>query len=57
VARGNEQIGRFKRRARTMLIGQEELIEEIESHIRKSGGGFGEWSIGTAEGQWLVVSG
>ena len=40
-----------------MLIGREELIEEMESHIRKSGGGFGEWCIGTAEGQWLVVSG
>jgi hypothetical protein len=32
-----------------MLISREELIEEIESHIRKSGGGFGEWSIGTAK--------
>ena len=40
-----------------MLISREELIEEIESQIRESGGGFGEWSIGTAEGQWLVVSG
>jgi hypothetical protein len=32
-----------------MFIGREELIEEIESHIRKSGGGFGEWCIGTAK--------
>jgi hypothetical protein len=40
-----------------MFISREELIEEIESHIRKSGARFGEWSIGTAEGQWLVVSG
>ena len=40
-----------------MFLSREELIEEIESHIRKSGGRFGEWSIGTAEGQWLVVSG
>ena len=32
-----------------MLISREELIEEIESHIRKSGGRFGEWSIGTAK--------
>jgi hypothetical protein len=32
-----------------MLIGREELIGEMESHIRKSGGGFGEWCIGTAK--------
>ncbi|MGA3324106.1 MAG: hypothetical protein ABSF45_06505 [Terriglobia bacterium] len=32
-----------------MFISREELIEEIESHIRKSGGRFGEWSIGTAK--------
>jgi hypothetical protein len=31
-----------------MFISREELIEEIESHIRKSGGRFGERSIGTA---------
>ena len=32
-----------------MLISREELIEEIESHIRKSGGRFGEWAVGTAK--------
>jgi hypothetical protein len=32
-----------------MLISREELIEEIESHIRKSGGRFGEWCVGTAK--------
>ena len=30
-------------------MSREELIEEMESHIRKSGGGFGEWCIGTAK--------
>jgi hypothetical protein len=32
-----------------MFLSREELIEEIEYHIRKSGGGFGEWFIGTAK--------
>jgi len=32
-----------------MLISREELIEEMESHIRRSGGRFGEWSIGTGK--------
>ena len=32
-----------------MFLSREELIEEIEHHIRKSGGRFGEWSIGTAK--------
>jgi len=32
-----------------MFLSREELIEEIEYHIRKSGGRFGEWSIGTAK--------
>jgi hypothetical protein len=32
-----------------MPINHLELIEEIESHIRRSGGGFGEWCVGTAK--------
>jgi len=32
-----------------MPINHQELIEEIESHIRRSGGGFGEWCVGTAK--------
>jgi len=32
-----------------MPINHEELIEEIEGHIRKFGGGFGEWCVGTAK--------
>jgi hypothetical protein len=31
-----------------MPINHEELIDEIEGHIRKFGGGFGEWRVGTA---------
>jgi len=32
-----------------MPINHEEMIEEIEGHIRKFGGGFGEWCVGTAK--------
>jgi hypothetical protein len=32
-----------------MPINHQELIEEIEEHIRKFGGGFGEWCVGTAQ--------
>jgi hypothetical protein len=32
-----------------MPINHEELIDEIESHIRRFGGGFGEWCVGTAK--------
>jgi hypothetical protein len=32
-----------------MPINHNELIEEIESHIRRFGGGFGEWCVGTAK--------
>ena len=32
-----------------MPIIHEELIDEIEGHIRKFGGGFGEWCVGTAK--------
>jgi len=32
-----------------MPINHQELIEEIESHIRRFGGGFGEWCVGTAK--------
>ncbi|MGD0228360.1 MAG: hypothetical protein ABSF71_39160 [Terriglobia bacterium] len=32
-----------------MPINHLELIEEIESHIRRFGGGFGEWCVGTAK--------
>jgi tetrahydromethanopterin S-methyltransferase subunit H len=46
---GQIQNSRFKRTAANMFISREELIEEIESHIRKFGGRFGEWPIGTAK--------
>ena len=32
-----------------MPINHEEMIEEIEGHIRKFGGGFGDWCVGTAK--------
>jgi len=32
-----------------MPINHEEMIEEIEGHIRKFGGGFAEWCVGTAK--------
>jgi hypothetical protein len=32
-----------------MPINHEEIIEEIESHIRKCGGEHGEWCVGTAK--------
>jgi hypothetical protein len=32
-----------------MPINHDEIIEEIEGHIRKFGGGFGEWCVGTAK--------
>src|SRR5208337_1737242 len=32
-----------------MPINHEEMIEEIEGHIRKFGGEFGEWCVGTAK--------
>ena len=32
-----------------MRINHEEIIEELEEHIRKFGGGFGEWCVGTAK--------
>jgi hypothetical protein len=32
-----------------MPINHDEIIEEIEAHIRKFGGGFGEWCVGTAK--------
>jgi len=32
-----------------MPINRDELIDEIEGHIRKSGGGYGEWCVGTAK--------
>jgi len=32
-----------------MPINHEEIIEDIEGHIRKFGGGFGEWCVGTAK--------
>jgi hypothetical protein len=32
-----------------MPINRQELIEEIEGHIRKFGGAFGEWCVGTAK--------
>jgi len=32
-----------------MPINHDEIIDEIERHIRKFGGGFGEWCVGTAK--------
>ena len=32
-----------------MPINHDEIIEEIEAHIRKFGGEFGEWCVGTAK--------
>jgi hypothetical protein len=32
-----------------MPINHEEIIEEIEGQIRKLGGAFGEWCVGTAK--------
>ncbi|MGA3328227.1 MAG: hypothetical protein ABSF45_27575 [Terriglobia bacterium] len=32
-----------------MPINHEEIIEDFEGHIRKFGGGFGEWCVGTAK--------
>jgi len=32
-----------------MPINHEEIIEDLEAHIRKSGGAFGEWCVGTAK--------
>lgn len=32
-----------------MPINRQEMIEEIEDHIRKLGGVYGEWSAGTAK--------
>ena len=46
---GQTQDLKFKRKAATMPINHEEMIEEIEGHIRKFGGEFGEWCVGTAK--------
>jgi hypothetical protein len=32
-----------------MPINHDEIIEEIEGHIRKFGGEYGEWCVGTAK--------
>src|SRR5208282_4868001 len=32
-----------------MPIKHDEIIDEMEGHIRKFGGGFGEWCVGTAK--------
>jgi len=32
-----------------MPINHDEIIEEVEGHIRKFGGEFGEWCVGTAK--------
>jgi hypothetical protein len=37
------------RKAATMPINHDEIIDEIEGHIRKFGGGFGEWCVGAEE--------
>jgi hypothetical protein len=39
---------RFKRKAATMPINHNEIIEELEGQIRRSGGRFNEWCVGTA---------
>ena len=31
-----------------MRVNENEIIEEIEAHIRRCGGEFGEWRVGTA---------
>jgi hypothetical protein len=40
---------KFKRKAKTMPINRAEIIDEIERNIRKYGGEYGEWCIGTAK--------
>ena len=31
-----------------MMLKRDELVAEVEMHVRKLGGAFGEWSVGTA---------
>ena len=33
----------------SMRINENDIIEEIEAHIRRCGGEFGEWRVGTAK--------
>ena len=33
----------------TMRINENDIIEEIDAHIRRCGGEFGQWSVGTAK--------
>jgi len=51
VTRGEGQIQdlRFKRKAAIMPIIHEEIIEDIEAHIRKSHGACNDWWVGTAK--------
>ena len=49
--RGEGQIQNLKckRKGAAKPINHDEIIEEIEGHIRKFGGEFGEWCVGTAK--------
>jgi hypothetical protein len=40
---------RIQEKGVTMAINRAELIEELENNIRKYGGAFGEWCVGTAK--------
>jgi hypothetical protein len=40
---------KFKRKVAAMPINHSEIIDELEAHIRKFGGAFGEWRVGTAK--------
>jgi hypothetical protein len=33
----------------TMRINENDIIDEIEAHIRRCGGELGEWRVGTAK--------
>jgi len=46
---GQIQDPKFKREATIMPINHHEIIEDIEGHIRKHGGAWQEWCVGTAK--------
>ncbi len=39
-----------------MPINHDEIIEELKGQIRKCGGGWEEWCVGTAKDQSSVIS-
>jgi hypothetical protein len=45
----DSKFSELKRKEPTMPINRAELIEELENNIRKYGGAFGEWCVGTAK--------